>query len=139
MRRDPKVSPLRIANSRERHFDAEFVVEPQLFGINFSRPRHALKSFGQWNRRNAAEHVFRAGRRDFQPFAQPPPRAYGEFMVARSQLAPVARQQSPKPTDRFGDTKPRRRVNRARPVKAILKRVVLGPRTVVAVADDGGL
>src|SRR5205085_2236662 len=125
--------------SIEGNLNAEPVVETQLFGVDFSGGRHALKSGRQRNGRHRAEQIFWTGRLQIEPLAQEPPRIYGQRMIACAYFVPAAGQQISHPTNRFADTEPRGGVEGSAPVKTILKFRETGTRTIVAVTDRGRL
>src|SRR5688572_2658509 len=58
-------------------------------------------------------------------------------MISLPQFTPAIWQQFSYPSNRFAHAKPRRRIERASPIKSILKGGVSRARTVVAMADDG--
>src|ERR1035437_2456251 len=58
---EAEIAALRRTEAKEGELDAEFVVEPQLFGVDLARPGPALERLGKWQGGHGAQHSFRTG------------------------------------------------------------------------------
>src|ERR1035437_1228422 len=81
---EAEIAALRRTEAKEGELDAEFVVEPQLFGVDLAGPGPALARLGKGQGGHGAQHSFRTGRRDLQGLPNKPAGGPGPVMDGRA-------------------------------------------------------